>query len=378
MPKLNTDFAMKIIPEFDGDRSMLHKFLTCCDIVYSDLGQADLAIDKPTLINIVKSKLSGTAYNIVKFRDFEHWADLRQQLQAEFSEQRIIIDLNDACIASEGDAAREIIENSNEKSALKAFIDELNTSIRLVIKASRFSTLTPAIEAAVEEERNIRSKPQNRFSQNKFKCRICQEKNHKTEDCYFNKPPVPSNLPKFPGVTVKREPVNVYQVFLNIPTIDQAKCKFLIDTGSQISCIKVSSLDDDAVIHDEFKVNLNGISNGTVETLGIHFGKIQLNNSINIDHSFRVVKKEFPLKNFDGILERDFLKKYKANLDLLERTLSLSINDETILLQLENNNNDNDITIPARSEKIIKVKVDKYEEMVCLKQEIAEGVYVGN
>ncbi|KAG5871457.1 hypothetical protein JTB14_026909 [Gonioctena quinquepunctata] len=140
MPKLNTDFAMNIIPEFNGDRSMLHKFLTCCDIVYSDLGQADSARDEPTLINIVKSKLSGTAYNIVKYKDFEHWADLRQQLQAEFLEQRtigqlqsellnirqnftedvrsysnrvlrLLSDLNDACIASKGDAAREIIEN---------------------------------------------------------------------------------------------------------------------------------------------------------------------------------------------------------------------------------------------------------------------------
>ncbi|KAG5871458.1 hypothetical protein JTB14_026910 [Gonioctena quinquepunctata] len=159
--------------------------------------------------------------------------------------------------------------------------------------------------------------------------------------------------------------------------MEQAKGKFLIDTGSQISCIKVRSLDDDAVIHDEFKVNLNGISNGTVETLGIHFSKIQLTNSINIDHSFQVVKKDFPLKNFDGILGRDFLKKYKANLDLHERTLSFSINNETILLQLENNNHDNDISIPAKSEKIIKVKVDKNEEMVCMKQEISEGVYVG-
>ncbi|KAG5881769.1 hypothetical protein JTB14_021139 [Gonioctena quinquepunctata] len=75
MPKLNTDFAMKIIPEFNGDRN---------------LGQADLARDEPTLINIVKSKLSGTAYYIVKYKDFEHWADLRQQLQAEFLERRTI------------------------------------------------------------------------------------------------------------------------------------------------------------------------------------------------------------------------------------------------------------------------------------------------
>ncbi|KAG5861736.1 hypothetical protein JTB14_025164 [Gonioctena quinquepunctata] len=131
--------------------------------------------------------------------------------------------------------------------------------------------------------------------------------------------------------------------------MEQAKIKFLIDTGSQISCIKVRSLDDDAVIHDEFKVNSNGISNATVETVGIHLSTIQLNNSINIDHSFQVVKKDFPVKNFDGILGRDFLKKYKASLDLHKRTLSFSINNETILLQLENYNNDDEILIPARS-----------------------------
>ncbi|KAG5871905.1 hypothetical protein JTB14_017957 [Gonioctena quinquepunctata] len=98
---------------------------------------------------------------------------------------------------------RETIESLNKKSERKAFIDGLNTSICLIMKASRFSTLTSAIEAAVEEERNMSSEPQNKFSQNKFKCRKCHKGNHKTEDCYFNKPPASSNLPKFSGVTVK-------------------------------------------------------------------------------------------------------------------------------------------------------------------------------
>lgn len=174
------DIALKMIPEFAGDRNELHKFITCGNIVNA---MCTTNTAKSSLINIVKTKLSGSAYDIIKYKQFDSWDDLRAELEKQYGEKRSIAqiqsellnihqgkdnvrdfankiiklkcDLDDACIKEQGINSAEIVQNLNRHAALKAFVDGLNNPIKLIIKASRFEDLHQAIEAACEEEKCI-------------------------------------------------------------------------------------------------------------------------------------------------------------------------------------------------------------------------------
>ncbi|KAG5883110.1 hypothetical protein JTB14_004644 [Gonioctena quinquepunctata] len=67
--------------------------------------------------------------------------------------EKLTIDLNDAYVASEGQNARVIIENFNNKSSLKAFVEGLRSPFQFVIKASRFDDFTNAVEAACGQKK---------------------------------------------------------------------------------------------------------------------------------------------------------------------------------------------------------------------------------
>ena len=227
---LQVDHALKMIPEFSGDRENLHKFLVCCDIVNV---QATSKTDKETFLNIVKTKLCGSAYNLIKYKTFTTWPELKLLLQGQYLEKRTIaqiqtellnsrqlpgesvrsysnrlerltLDLTDACISSQGIAATAVIEDLNAKAVLAAFVEGLQSPYKLIIKASRFSKFEDAVEAACEEERVVNaSKPQksnHNNHPNRPKCFNCGKQNHIAKDCYSN--PLPRYHPK---TEIKRE-----------------------------------------------------------------------------------------------------------------------------------------------------------------------------
>lgn len=232
MSVLNVDVALKIIPEFDGSSDRLHKFLLCCDMVYSGLMQTES--DK--FLNLVKTKLSHKAYDIVKYTDFNKWQDLKAELKAKFQctksieqlqielinirqqrnenvtsyasrVEKIVSELNEVCIDSEGATSAKTIINLNSKTALKAFQEGLVDPIKLIIKASRFTTLQEAINKACEEEQTLNTRrSSNSYEQTStVKCQICKRLGHSAEKC-FNRYPDPkyqnykssSNTSNFP------------------------------------------------------------------------------------------------------------------------------------------------------------------------------------
>lgn len=217
------DTALKMIPEFDGRKENLHKFIACCDIVGKGATTRD---HKESFLNVIKTKLSGSAYNLIKYKTFESWDGLKTILQNQYLEkrtmaqiqsellnskqlpsediltfanriERLSLDLTDACVASEGEAAYETVKNLNEKSALRAFVEGLRDPIKLIVKASRFDNFHDAVAAACEEERTQKVNkvlPWNKgtiynqkFNQNKPKCFICGKPNHKANQCYLRK-----------------------------------------------------------------------------------------------------------------------------------------------------------------------------------------------
>lgn len=217
------DIGIKLIPEFDGNRQQLHKFLACCDIVSKTASSAN---DKTAFLNLVKTKLCGRAYNSIKYKNIDTWDNLKDILKTQYSEKRTMSqiqmelltssqgnddvrtfadrieklqqDLTDVCIDEQGNDATDIIQSMNQKSALKAFIEGLNEPIKFIVKASRFNSLYEAVELAAEEERNVKCsksfKNSNRpvtqnqsfhknNSNNSISCRYCHKLGHSIEQC---------------------------------------------------------------------------------------------------------------------------------------------------------------------------------------------------
>ncbi|KAG5867855.1 hypothetical protein JTB14_013908 [Gonioctena quinquepunctata] len=172
------DFAFKIIPEFDGNRENLHAFLSCCDVVWE---VATTRAQQVMFMHIAKSILSGSTYKVIRYGEMDDWPVFKSILQNQNLERRIIaqiqtellsarryhnedvrafanrieiltIDLNDACVANEGQNARVVIENSNNKSSSKASFEG---PFQLVEKASSFDDFANAVEAAFEKGRNF-------------------------------------------------------------------------------------------------------------------------------------------------------------------------------------------------------------------------------
>lgn len=246
----SVDLALKMIPEFNGNRENLHKFIACCDIVHPT---ATTRAESQQFLNVIKTKLSGSAYNLIKYKEFASWDELKIILQDQYLEKRtiaqiqtellnsrqrhnesvrcfsnriekLVLDLNDACIASEGIAAANVIQNLNKKSALKAFVEGLENPIKLIVKASRFHEFQDAVEAACEEERSINSNKKSSYQNSKpakppVKCFKCGKMNHTASQCYTQ------NFPSYPNHTrIKTE--NVYNV--------QEVCRYCKNVGHSI------------------------------------------------------------------------------------------------------------------------------------------------
>lgn len=180
MEKFN--MAMSMIPTFSGKSGDLHKFITCCKIAYTDFKTVP---EKTTFMNIMKLKLQGAAYEIVKYRDFDDFETLEIELNKQFLEkrsfeqiqnelfstkqrhrescleysnriERLYFDLNTASMQkispnASADTKREIT-SLNASIALQTFQNNLREPIRTIIKASRYTSLGDAAKAAINEE----------------------------------------------------------------------------------------------------------------------------------------------------------------------------------------------------------------------------------
>lgn len=304
------EIALKMIPEFNGDRDKLHRFITCCDIVGETIVNN---VERNQFLNVIKCKLTGPAYNIIKYKEFLTWEALKLALQNQYLEKRTIAqiqrellgskqnynesireyanrlerltaDLNDACIASEGQDATVVIQNLNNKSCLKAFQEGLLEPIKIIIKASRFNTFNEAVESAVEEERVINqsksfNKTQNfqdKNSKKPVRCFKCNRLGHTANKCYVNNSI--SQLPNYPKKNfIKQENINKIHV----------TCSYCKKPGHHISnCFKKRNFEykNSNSSYPSNNSNVQGYRpNDRASTSG--YSNLNQNRSINITHS---------------------------------------------------------------------------------------------
>lgn len=263
MSSLDVSTALKIIPEFDGSPSNLHRFIACCEIIYSTLN----ATDYQNFLNLLKSKLIDSAYEVVKYDTFLSWETLKQELKSRFAIQRsvetiqlelitskqtkeqdirsfgkhienLLNELNEACSQIPGTSLSKDVRLLNGRTALKAFQQGLRDPIRIFVKARGYENLKSAIEGACEEELLTDKSTFPKFDTNstdskqKIKCQLCNKLGHKANSCFSLQQN--SSFNNRPGSYNKFSPSSASS-FNNTKYRSVMMCKYCHNYGHEIS-----------------------------------------------------------------------------------------------------------------------------------------------
>lgn len=149
------------------------------------------------------------AYEVVRYKEYKTWDELKAALKSKFiirrsqgvvnSElinakqlknmdirsfasqiQTLLDELNEICVDKHGRENQAIITKLNECTALESFQNGLsNPFLQSIVKSSEFETLTLAIEKALDQE--ISHKPE---SSTVLKCNFCNKKGHIEDSCF--------------------------------------------------------------------------------------------------------------------------------------------------------------------------------------------------
>lgn len=88
MSKIN--FALKAVPEYNGDTNKLNNFITCVNTVNNLLGTITPQLDdfeKSITFLSIKNKIVGKALDSIKDYELNNWLDLREHLKNSFKDK---------------------------------------------------------------------------------------------------------------------------------------------------------------------------------------------------------------------------------------------------------------------------------------------------
>lgn len=175
--------------------------------------------------------------------------------------------------------------------------------------------------------------------------------------------------------------VSLPHVYLKTNFNEKPLC-FLIDTGSTISIVKLSSLSNQPVLGPEI-IKLKGLSDndsycesiGSIELKFQH--RISDKNKIVFDFMFHAIDDTINLI-YDGIIGSDFIQYFKIDVQYSTNTLNL----QGHMIPICSTNTS--YVLPPRSEMVIECPVLNSTELfgqneaLILDQKICEGVYLAN
>lgn len=149
-----------------------------------------------------------------------------------------------------------------------------------------------------------------------------------------------------------------------------SEIKLLVDTGADMSLIKISSLKKHVVIDEGQRRTLNGITANPVETYGTVVTPINISGQDFII-KFDVVKADFRIPE-SGILGRDFLKDNEIILDM-SRDMFVMPSCET--------DRKKTVILPPRINCVLAVAADEQIEHKIItieNQELNENIFLAN
>lgn len=214
---VSLEVAKDLLIKFDGTKPKLFEFIDNCDeamnIIKTEL--------KPTLLTIIKTKLTDNARFLIRNREFNDWKSLKTLLIETYADNRTMnqwqLELNsckqnfnesissysnkiencyiklvnslDKDLTKDG---REACTKLLKTQALNVFISGLQKDISILIKSQRPSSLEEAISLALAEEQELKSKNEIQKYQSvnhnnaKF-CNFCNKPGHTSFYCRSRK-----------------------------------------------------------------------------------------------------------------------------------------------------------------------------------------------
>lgn len=151
----------------------------------------------------------------------------------------------------------------------------------------------------------------------------------------------------------------------------------MIDTGSDISLIKINKCYRNTKINQDRQCKITGITENETYTLGTIHSNLILDNC-TFYHELHIVANEFPIPT-DGIIGRDFLNKFRFKIDYENYTLSARVGENHVELPLILSTTEcNNIHIPARCEIICALNIPRDTDVIIQKEELKPGIFVGS
>ena len=151
---------------------------------------------------------------------------------------------------------------------------------------------------------------------------------------------------------------------------------FMVDTGADVSIIKISTLNTNHYINSRNACSIKGITANQTYTLGTTNLSITTEGA-QVPCTFQVVDDLLPIPT-DGILGRDFLTKYRCEINYDNWLLSFNFENNTLSIPIYDNLN-GAFVIPARSEAIRHLSgINLPEDALVEGAEIAPGIFVAN
>jgi hypothetical protein len=367
MAGFNLKDLRDMIPEYDGDQSTLFDFIEAVNFAIENVPENQ----QNAIIFIIKSKLVGKARKFISSRQLREWNDIKDLLISHYGDCRdtegLLYDLTSTFQKSNetprafaqrienlltkirssvalnnelNQAARNALNSSHEKIALKAFLAGLSDPLGSIIRCQKPNTLEQAEQFLIEEEN------------------ITYLKNFKSSK--------PSLHDQVNNKIVPKEnyPCHSYHKILNFENslensklvyiISKDNNKFLIDSGAAISIMKPCIVPQNIKKHKEdFKIQ--GISNKHIKINESFYKKF--NDS---DTLFKIYIADLDIE-FDAILGLDFLTTFDCIINLKENLLKTNFKDIPLHYQYKG---ENTVELPPRTVQTIDIKPN-FNEDIC-------------
>lgn len=163
---------------------------------------------------------------------------------------------------------------------------------------------------------------------------------------------------------------------------------FLVDSGADVTLIKENVLVPHRCKYfSNSNFVISGIGGNSERTKGQVQSKLKIEHVDEsnfgdgcVDFSFHVVNSTFPIPT-DGILGRDFLQRYRCNVDYGTWILNLFTDNNVkveIPIHFKMPKKLSSFSVPARTEIVQALSLNLSEDSLVLNQEIMPGVFLAN
>lgn len=122
------------------------------------------------------------------------------------------------------------------------------------------------------------------------------------------------------------------------------KTTFLVDSQADVCVIKYNAFFNYLIFNENDTIDIKGITNDLISSFGTIYINLQFND-VSVSQIFHVVPDDFAIPS-DGILGKDFIKKFKCVLDYGSMKFTMRLSNKSISIPIQSGILDNELTIP--------------------------------